>query len=296
MSGFVTVGLDGSPESLAATEWAAREAELRGLPLRIVYVREWPVTPEIPLTYSETDVQRADSLLRSAADKTGQDHPGVPVSTDSLPGRAAEVLAAEAGATATAELLVLGSRGLGGVRGFLLGSVGMTVLGSARRPVVLVRAAAGRARAPDATTAGRNGDLLLGLDLSRPSDDLLRFAFDEAACRGCTLRVLHAWSLPASYGRAEIIDPDIGLELGNHVARSLKDTLSPWREKYPSTRVSEKAVVGAPGPQLVYASADAGLVVVGRHVGRAPVGLHIGHVAHAVIHHSAAPVAVVSHG
>ncbi|QNE78999.1 universal stress protein [Streptomyces finlayi] len=292
----MTVGLDGSPESLAATEWAAREAELRGVPLRIVHVREWPVTPEIPLTYSETDLQRADSLLRSAADKAGQDHPGVPVSTDSLPGQAADVLASEAGETATAELVVLGSRGLSGVMGFLIGSVGMAVLGSARRPVVLVRAAPRRVHTADAAAAGRSGDVVLGLDLSRPSDDLLRFAFDEAARRGCTLRVLHAWSLPASYGRAEIIDPDIGLEVGDQVARSLRDTLSPWREKYASTRVSERAVVGAAGPQLVYASADADLVIVGRHVGRVPVGPHLGHVAHAVIHHSAAPVAVVPHG
>ncbi|MDX2784964.1 universal stress protein, partial [Streptomyces caniscabiei] len=57
MSRTVTVGIDGSPESLAAAAWAAREARLRALPLRLVNV--WEMVPEpmgrAPVLGAETD-------------------------------------------------------------------------------------------------------------------------------------------------------------------------------------------------------------------------------------------------
>ncbi|CAM5267392.1 Stress-inducible protein OS=Streptomyces microflavus OX=1919 GN=Smic_00880 PE=3 SV=1 [Streptomyces microflavus] len=67
----------------------------------------------------------------------------------------------------------------------------------------------------------------------------------------------------------------------------------PWRHKFPAVRVTERAVAGPAAAELVDASRSAGLLVVGRRSRRSPVGPHLGHVAHAVIHHSPAPVAVV---
>ncbi|QPK49234.1 universal stress protein [Streptomyces gardneri] len=54
-------------------------------------------------------------------------------------------------------------------------------------------------------------------------------------------------------------------------------------------------IVGSAGQELVRATATADLVVVGRHTRRSGVGPHLGHVAHAVLHHSRAPVAVIVH-
>ncbi|MCX4585791.1 universal stress protein [Streptomyces sp. NBC_01481] len=79
------------------------------------------------------------------------------------------------------------------------------------------------------------------------------------------------------------------------MARTLSDRLLPWREKYPSVNVVEKAVVGPVAQQMLYAAASADLVVVGRSIRHSPVGANIGHVAHAVMHHADAPVAVVAH-
>ncbi|WP_328724523.1 universal stress protein [Streptomyces sp. NBC_00259] len=79
------------------------------------------------------------------------------------------------------------------------------------------------------------------------------------------------------------------------VGRALADLLMPWRQKFPSVDVVERALVGAPGEQLTYCTTDADLVVVGRRIRKSPLGAHIGPITHAVIHHSPAPVAVVAH-
>ncbi|MGW1246197.1 universal stress protein [Streptomyces sp. NPDC002535] len=282
MTAQVTVGLDGSEESLAAVDWAARAAVLREEPLRLVHVEEWPNTTEVPLPYARTLAERAENLLRDEADRVRKDCPGLEVLTERARGRAAEELTAAAN---EAELTVLGSRGFGGFRGFFVGSVSLAVVGMARRPVVLVRAE-GAPEAPE-------GGIVVGVDIHHPCEALLAFSFDEAARRGLPLRFLHNWTLPASYGYAAVLDPGIGEELGGRLLGGLDDLLEPWRKRYAGVDVAAKAVVGSPAYQLTEASRTAQLVIVGRRNRKVPLGAHLGHVAHAVIHHSPAPVAVV---
>ncbi|WP_031003459.1 universal stress protein [Streptomyces sp. NRRL F-5727] len=283
MTAQVTVGLDGSEESLTAARWAAEEATLREVPLRLVNVEEWPNTPEVPVAYARALAERAEGLLRDEAARARKEHPDLEVITERTRGRAADELTASAN---EAELLVLGSRGLGGVLGFVVGSVSLAVVGTAARPVVLVRAE----RAGPAADAG---DIVVGVDLRHPCEPLLAFAFGEAARRRVPLRFLSAWTLPASYGYAAAVDPVIGEELEAGVRTGLEELLSPWRATYPGVEATAKAVVGSAAHQMIEASRGAGLVVVGRRTRRLPVGSHLGHVAHAVIHHSPAPVAVV---
>ncbi|MFF0504175.1 universal stress protein [Streptomyces fimicarius] len=300
MNRHVTVGLDDSTESHAAAAWAAREAASRGVALRVVHVEEWPITPEIPLTLTEALVERYETLLREAAERARRDHPGLDVTTEMVHGRAGAELTRAAD---EAEVMALGSRGLGGFVGFLVGSVSLAVVATSSRPVVLVRAeqpgteagttdsgAAGTAE--QAAAAGSPPDVVLGLDIAHPSDPLLDFAFGTAARRNLPLRVVHSWSPPASYGYAAILDPEIGTGLGRRAAEGLAELLRPWRSRFPEVRVVEKVVIGPAARELVHASRGVELLVVGRR-GRRPALPHLGHVAHAVIHHSAAPVAVV---
>ncbi|MEU2231655.1 universal stress protein [Streptomyces vietnamensis] len=282
MTALVTVGLDGSKESLAAVGWAATAAVLREVPLRLVHVEERPSTPEAPLPYARTMAERAESLLRDEADRVRKDHPGLEVLTERARGRAAEELTVAAN---EADLTVLGSRGLGGVRGFIVGSVSLAVVGSARRPVVLVRAE-GASVAPE-------GGIVVGVDICHPCEALLAFSFNEAARRGMPLRFVHSWTHPASYGYAAVMDPGIGEELGGHLLGDLENLVEPWRKRYAGVDAAATAVVGPPAYQLVEASQTAQLVIVGRRGRKVPLGAHLGHVAHAVIHHSPAPVAVV---
>ncbi|MDW4918325.1 universal stress protein [Streptomyces californicus] len=289
MTRHVTVGLDESPEGLAAARWAAREAMLRDAPLHLVHVEEWPVTPEIPQTFTQTLVERYEALLRDTADQTRRDHPGLEVTTELVQGRAIDELTRAADESV---VTALGSRGLGSLVGFLIGSVSLGVVAKTRSPVVLVRPEGTDTASPTEEASDGNPGIVLGIDVSDPCDPLLAFAFEQAARASSGLQVVHSWSLPATYTYAAILDPSVGSGVGQHAAQELNDMLRPWREKFPQVSVSETLVMAPPASELVQASRGAELVVVGRR-GSRHVGPHIGHVAHAVIHHASAPVAVV---
>ncbi|MFE5818549.1 universal stress protein [Streptomyces sp. NPDC056479] len=296
----VTAGLDGSRESRAAAEWAAREAELLGLPLKLVHVDEPSPAPlaQAPLLGAETLQYWTERVPREAAEGIRLRHPGLDVKIEQLSGRPAEALADEA---KDAELLVLGSRGLSGIGGFMVGSVGLAVVARAERPVVLVRAGEQAADEhepdpagiPSAATAFR--PVVLGLDIENPDEALIDFAFAAASRRRTSLRVVHAWDVPPYYAYGLSVDLELHESLARAENTALTEVLSPWRTKYPDLEVTAESPYGSPGSHLVDASRTASLVVVGRRVRRGPVGAHVGPVTHAVLHHCAAPVAVVPH-
>ncbi|MEU6800436.1 universal stress protein [Streptomyces neyagawaensis] len=309
----VTVGFDGSPESRAAVEWAAREARLRALPLLLVNV--WEPVPEpmgrSPMLgpsaqqgWAEHGVTSAGPgarrILRDAADEVRRRHPDVEVGLEQLTGRATEELQK---AAVDAELLALGSHGRSGVAGLLVGSVGLHVAAHTERPVVLVRAdeSADDEHTPDPSGAASAGTpfrpVVLGLDVAHPDATLLRFAFEAAALRNTTLRVVHDpahWS-PAGRGPHESADtvPDHGDVHGDSLGPA--DALHALRQEFPDVEVVEESPPGKAADHLVAASREASLVVVGRRVRHSPLGAHLGPVTHAVLHHAAAPVAVVAH-
>ncbi|WP_371675440.1 universal stress protein [Streptomyces sp. NBC_01276] len=288
MKDHVTVGVDGSPESRAAARWAAREAVLREVPLRLVHAVDWPLDPVFP-GLGRQDVDRwADQALTEAAQELHGRHPNLEVTTRCLKARPAAALAAEA---ADAGLLVLGSRGLGGLVGFTVGSVAMSTLVATDTPVVLVRIADD----PDGPRTGSGAEVVVGVDIHEACDRVLAFAFEEAARRESPLRAVHGWKMPAAYSYVPFFDPDNERDIGRSVTHMMDDMLLPWQHKFPDVNVSHTVFRGSAGEHLVRASQGAGLVVVGRHVRRFPLGVHLGSVAHAVLHHAAAPVAVIAH-
>ncbi|MFJ3422587.1 universal stress protein [Streptomyces sp. NPDC086082] len=288
----VVAGFDGSPESSAAAEWAAGEAELRGLPLKIVHV--WVPAPDplaqAPFIGAETQQQWSERIPREAGEGLRRRHPGVDVTVEQVSGTPSDALV---GAAKDAELLVLGSRGLSGVGGFLVGSVGLSVVARAELPVVLVRADE-QAADEDGTNPGRR-PVVLGLDAEGPADAVIEFAFAEAARRGTSLRVVYGWSLPPYYAYGFALDAGLHDELSQEETGSLTEALRPWRQKHPDVEVFLEPRVGSAADHLVDASREASLVVIGRRIRRGGPGAHIGPVAHGVLHHSTAPVAVVAH-
>ncbi|GAA2403405.1 universal stress protein [Streptomyces glaucosporus] len=299
MARTVTVGVDGSGESLAAADWAAREAVRRGVPLRLVHVRE-PDPFTVPESFADAETREhwARRIPREAADDLARLYPELEITTEQLTGHAAAVLTDTA---QEAELLVIGTRGLGVVAGFLVGSVALTTVARVPCPVVLVRAGttdehARKEGTGDAADYGPYRDVVLGAELYRPTDELFAFAFEAAARRGAVLRVVHSWNPPLVYGIDPVaVDPRMATDLAQESSRALQDALRPWRGKYPDVEVRAEAVVGRPARHLLEAAKDASLVVVGRRNRRSPLGFHIGPVAHTVMHHSPAPVAVVPH-
>ncbi|WP_327418597.1 universal stress protein [Streptomyces sp. NBC_01233] len=288
MPHHVTVGVDGSPESRAAARWAAQEADVRHVPLRLVHAVDWPLDPVFP-GLGRQDVDRwADQALTEAVDELHQRHPRLEITTRCLAARPAAALASEA---ADAGLLVLGSRGLGGLVGFIVGSVALSTLVATGTPVVMVRVADD----PDSPRIGSGSEVVLGVDIHESCDRVLAFAFEEAARRNCVLRAVHGWKMPTAYRYVPFFDPDAEQDIGRSVTHMVDDMLLPWRHKFPDVDVSHSVFMGSAGDHLVRASHGAQLVVVGRHLRRSPLGTHLGSVAHAVLHHAAAPVAVVAH-
>ncbi|GAA2771109.1 universal stress protein [Streptomyces showdoensis] len=282
MTQGIVVGLDGTEQAHAAAEWAAEEAVLRGTGVRLVHVLEPSPDALVPLVSREPVESWAQDLLARTAAGLRERRPGLAVTTGVLPSAPVTSLVA---AGEEGELLVLGSRALGGVAGYLVGSVGMTVAGRIERPVVLVRAG----------DAARHGPVVAGVDVRQPADGILGFAFEEAALRGGRLEVVYVQQLPFYAGLGPAMVPDVRPAVTPAIRHSLDELLESWRAKFPDVVADGRVLIGSAGQELVRGAGDAALVVVGRRTRRSVLGGHLGSVAHAVMHHSPAPVALVPH-
>jgi nucleotide-binding universal stress UspA family protein len=290
----VIAGVDGSAESLAAAEWAARESVRRERSLRLVHVWSWhPRQDAEPATAAQRLMGRR--ALRQAEERIGRVCPQARLEQEQVEGPA---IAALLRAAEQADVLVLGSRGLGALTGLLVGSVALGVVARAARPVVLVRAAgeAAGGYAPAASERSGRRDVVLGLDLADPCDEVIDFAFEAARDRESRLRAVHAWQSPAPF----VLGPgEIGLIEEPWRAAEWREfmaaVLETWRDKYPGVEVVETLTEGRPASPLIRAASGASLLVVGRRITQGPAFVRTGPVAHAVIHHAGCPVAVVPH-
>ncbi|MFC5905795.1 universal stress protein [Streptacidiphilus monticola] len=285
----VIAGVDGSPSSRRAALWAAEEALRRNVPLRLVFAAAWPVDTEGGVT-QDLFSRRATELVAQVREEIAARHPRLELDGVVLDDA---VIAALADASREAELLVLGSRGIGGFRGLLVGSVALSMAAWTEGPLALVRDAEAPTDAP----------LLVGVDPGRTASAVLEFAFREAELRGAGLRLVHAWSPPALWTPG----PDGGAEPTAEeldARQRLLDLVRPWRERYPGVPVqsvvrpraaSAGLVTGSVARVLVEEAQRAQLVVLGRRRHRAPALLHLGRTTHAVLHHAPAPVVVVPH-
>ncbi|CAM5605497.1 universal stress protein [Streptomyces aurantiogriseus] len=288
MQPVVTVGLDGSPESLAAARWAADEAEKRKLTLRLLHA--WPLlAPEPTRVPSEVDQNYwAKRLVHTAQAELQARHPGLSIVGNLVADDAQNALLQ---AASESEMLVLGSRGLEPVESYFLGDVSMPVVARAERPVVLVRARTGGEGAAPAS-AGR---VVVALKLHGSSDDLLDFAFHTAAARGAPLQAVHGRSVPLHARVPWGVDHNVTEEITRDALKELGKALRPWREKYPHVDVADGIRLESPAKAVVRAAEGAALLVVGRREHRPGLAPHLGPVAQAAIHHGRCPVAVVPH-
>ncbi|WP_051866236.1 universal stress protein [Streptosporangium roseum] len=277
----IVVAVDGSADADRAVRWAADDAFRRRSPLRIVHVVERGpydihrfAAPERP----DTMVMNGRKVLAEAEQTARKRQPSVEVSTELLEGNLTRTLCDQAaGATA----IVVGSRGLGGFAGALLGSVSTHVAGHAHGPVVVVR--------PGDEEVHR--EVVVGVDDSPQCEPALAYAFEQARLRGCALRAVHAWQLPVHAFAPEVsYDMD---EIRQAQHRVVQERLAAWQEKFPEVEVVEAVHSAHPVDALTSASTRADLVVVGSR-GRGAVGsIVLGSVSRGVLHHAHCPVAVV---
>jgi len=135
---LIVVGVDGSHESAHALAWAAEQARETGAALRVVYAWEPPAVAGLripPFVDWEPLEAQARAFPADFVHETLPPEPGVEITTRAVRGRPAQVLVDE---SEHADLLVIGPRGLGGLKGMVLGSVGHHCAAHSRCPVVIV--------------------------------------------------------------------------------------------------------------------------------------------------------------
>ncbi|MBW4706138.1 MULTISPECIES: universal stress protein [unclassified Micromonospora] len=281
----VVVGVDGSRSALDAVRVAAREAADRHRPLRVVHAFIWPLFG-IPLGPGPAGPPQAglrheaERIIADAVTEARKVAPDLVVTGWLSDGAPTPVLLREA---QDAALLVLGTRGLGGFAGLLIGSTAVQVSARADCPVLVVR---GEARA--------DGPVLVGVDGSALSTEALGFAFAAAAQRDTGLLAVHAWLTPAPLGPGDVLPLVYDVEaLAAEEERMLAEALAGWSDRYPDVPVTRRLVPGAAARVLVEESAAAQLTVVGAHGRSALGGMLLGSVSHAVLHHAHSPLVIV---
>jgi len=279
----VVVGVDGSDSALRAARWAAAEAQRRDAPLRLVTAYPWTRetvvgAPGLGEEFHGGLQLRAEHHMAAAAAAVEDVAPGRPLDRAVVIGYPIGVLTEEA---RQAQLLVLGSRGLGGLSGLLAGSVAVALAAKAAAPVVVVRGA----------QAGASGPVVVGVDDSANSDAAIGFAFEAAAVRGAPLVAVHAWLEHVTDAEAAAMTD--WAPLAAYQQTVVANRIAGWTEKYPDVPVTAVVEHDAPARTLVERSTAAQLVVVGSR-GRANLtGLLLGSVSHAVVQRAHCPVAVV---
>jgi nucleotide-binding universal stress UspA family protein len=303
----VVAGVDGSLSSYTAVDWAAAEAQRRRVPLRLVHVVERSGDDHPPVSATDAPERGArgasapvsvslsvsDEITAEAAAYAHACVTDLDVSAETVRGETVSRLVEESGRAA---VVVVGNRGLGGLRSLLAGSVSVRTAAHARCPMVVVRPHLAPPANSDDPRHGV-GRVVVGVGSSALSRAALEFAFEEAALRGVGLTAVHAWRYPISASTGDLLLAAYErVDLRDEESELLTEALAPLRERYPEVPVQPvPAPAVSPSAALIHESDGAQLLVVGSH-GRSTVAtLLLGSVSHSAIHHAACPVAVI-HG
>jgi nucleotide-binding universal stress UspA family protein len=272
-TGKIVVGHDGSDQSAAAVRWAAKLARSTDRELSIVHAWVWPLLTDdlgpVPGVADSGHRNTALRLLRDAAEEAGEAAPGARISTEIVIGNGRSVLEH---ASETADLVVVGNRGLGGFLGLLLGSVTLGLTAHAGCPVIV-------ARGDDEP----RGPVVVGVDHSEVSLEAVDAAARLARALGSTLKVVHVQRGESDpTGRAEKA-ARATLDTAVRRARAIPSGLEVTGEVVPDKNASRG---------LLAAAKDAGLLVLGH---RGEGKRWFGSTAHAMVHHARCATVIVRH-
>jgi nucleotide-binding universal stress UspA family protein len=308
VSDVVLVGVDGSPASLNAADWAAAYAKVHGASVHLVCSYSVPTFAAAGLDggFGPVDdtvlAQGAAAVLQEAAARL--ESTGVQVSSATVSGDAAAVLV---DLSRGAALAVVGTRGRGGFAERLLGTVSSALPAHAHCPTVVVpyRPPEDVGKPPVQREAHRHWPvtrsvlplqrIVVGVDGSQSAERALDRAILEAEAWGAELTAvaavpvgtgagLLAW-LPAAVDHESVLR-DVAEGLDVVVDRALQD--------HPGVQVRRHVLDGVGSALLTEFSTAVDLVVVGSRGRGGFAGLLLGSTSQAVLHHSACPVMVVT--
>jgi nucleotide-binding universal stress UspA family protein len=284
----VVVGVDGSEAALTALDWAVREAVDRDRRLRIIHAFIWPLFNHVSLgplpSGPPTSGLRAaaQDIIDEAVHRASTMSPGLMVEAMIHSGAAGPVLLAEA---ENADLVVVGSRGLGGFAGLIVGSVSGQLAAHSPCPVIVTRS-------PRADHGRRLGDrIVVGVEDPSTSAGTVEFALTEGSRLSIPVTMISCVPPePVLYGVPFIDEPVLDAQ-----RELLTRAVEEWQPKFPDLEISDKLVRDTPAHALVAESRTARLVVVGAGGSRGFRGLHLSSIAQQVLHHASSPVAIVRH-
>jgi nucleotide-binding universal stress UspA family protein len=282
----IVVGIDDSPAARLAVQWAARDAELRKIPLTLVHA----ISPEVStmlrtplpaglMRWQQDHGRRlVDEALKVVEEASQRGGPA---------GVHSEILSSAAVPTLVdlskdAEMVVTGAQGSGRWPGRLLGSVSSGLLRYAHSPVAIIH------DQDPAMPYPSQAPVLVGIDGSPASELATAIAFDEASRRHVGVIAQHAWS-DLDVSEWPGIDWPATQSMAEEV---LAERLAGWQEQYPDVQVSRTVVQAQPARQLVEQSEEAQLVVVGSRGRGGFAGMLVGSVSEAVAEMTRVPVIV----
>lgn len=289
-AGTVVVGIDGSHPADRALAWAARQAALEHRALTIVIAtgplhQTWLGPPAVDLDALRASTAAYASTTMAAATSWVTSHePGVAVHTVVTQTDPREELLER---SATAAMVVVGSRGRGPVRTLLLGSVSAALSSHADCPVVVVRP-------DDADGPKERHGVLVGVQEAAASRPLLQQAFGLAAARGLPLTVLQClWDGrfdDGSVGTAPVAaDPDGAARHRTHLEQVVAATAA----GFPGVEVTTRQQHGFVDRILIELSPTMDATVVGSHHPNLLRRTVYGSLARTVLEHAAGVVVVV---
>jgi nucleotide-binding universal stress UspA family protein len=187
---------------------------------------------------------------------------------------------------ADSRMLVVGRRGLGTFKRFLVGSTSEAVVAQATVPVVVV---------PEYwKPSDHAGPVLVALDEDE-SPSVMEFAITAAAERKVPVRIPHVWDLPAVFSWDAMDTGGVSAEWAENAQRYFENLAVEWRQKHPDVAIEIDVRRGHAVDGVVTASeqSDAQLLVVGTRHHTRLAAILVGSVTRGVLHHAGCPLAVV---
>lgn len=289
-AGSIVVGFDGSTWSDAALEWGIAQASLEGRPLTLLHAIAPTMVPNAGLydgseiAYGRfTDEMQTDerSILDAAVAQAHALDPGLDVHPMLV---ISDARTAMLDLSESAAMIVVGSRGRGPVASLLLGSVSVTVSKHAACPVIVVR--------PHDEDHPRHG-ILVGVDGTKASVAAIEFAYRIASFRVQPLTVLHGYQIADSVLAPTPDAPEADI---SDERALVSESLAGMAEKFPDVAVQVNLARGDGRRELITASADVELLVVGHHQGSHLDNLVQDSVAAVVVEQARCAVVVVPAG
>ena len=285
----IVIGIDGSEGAGHALKWAVAEALLHDAELEAIYATGLPRAGN-PLGSAPADLSAIDDSARAIIDEAISDHlrrhPDLRMRSRIEHGPAASALV---DAAADADLAVVGSRGIGGFKGLVLGSVSRHLSHHPPCPVAVLHP-------PREPSDQQHGRVTVGIDGSAAAAEAVRFAVEEAQTRRAALHVIHAWDVPDLATLLPVFPDDPRPEqLEAGALALLEQALGGIGE--PDGVVVEPVVTRAhPAEALIRGAAESDLLVVGARGDDSYGSVLLGSVSHACAEHSPCPVVIVPAG